>query len=205
MKYLMEHEMAFDAQQLGFPSIQGCHAIVYQTSAGLYGFHVAGGSGDNRWAGNARLFAQFINGHGGTAHSASRLYGASFIGNNQRGYAVSAFSVKEYRRKWKAELVTFSSAIGYSGKISGYDLHKSFAAGNPSAYVEYRVNGDKCDMYVRQWAHGDASPRVANAAPLDHKQKTGGSIENQGITNLANVVSQVNVAGLAQVHKEKLR
>ena len=205
MKYLMEHEMAFDAQQLGFPSIQGCHAIVLQTNTGLYGYHVAGGSGDNLWERNARLFAQFVNGHGGNANTASRLYGASFVGNNQRGYQVPHFQVNEYRRKWKAELVTFASALRYSGTISGYDLHKSFAAGNVSAYVRFTANGDKCDLQVRQWAHGDASPRVANLNTLAHMVKSGGSIENQGLINLANVVNQVNVAGLVQVHKEKLR
>ncbi len=205
MKYLLEHEVAFDDTALGFPSIQGCHAIVFQTAAGLYGFHVAGNSGDERWGPSGTLFSRFVNGVSGGSGTGTRLYGSSFIGNNQRGYKVGQFVEKEYRAKWKAELVAYATALRYTGKISGYDLYKSFTASSASAYVEYRVNGDKCDVSVRQWTHGEHAPKVANRAPLHHMIKGGGSLENQGLIRLTSSVSAVSRTGLTAISKEKLR
>ena len=205
MKYLLEHEVGFDNEVLGFPSIQGCHAVVYQTDIGLFGFHVAGNSGDDRWVPSARIFAQFVNGIAGGMPRGIRLYGATFVGNNARGYSVTAFNLKQYRAKWKPELIAYASALGYAGKISGYDLHKSFAGEATSAYVEFRAQNNKSDLYVRQWRHNEHAPKQANPDGARHKVKEGRSLENQGLTNLANVVSAIGAGVLNNVSKEKLR
>lgn len=200
MKFLMEHEMAFDADCLGFPSIQGCHAIVYQTTGGIYGFHVAGGSANDDWPLNAGVFRQFINDHGGLASPGSRLYGASFIENNQRGY-----SGAKPKQRWIEELVTFSSALGYTGKISGYDLFKSLGA-DASAYVEYRVNGSKCDLYIRKWSRDNDHPTVTDNPDQNiHKVKHKVYGQAPTLKNLDKVVSGVSRDGVTHVHKEKLR
>lgn len=200
MKFLMEHEMGFDANELGFPSIMGCHAVVYQTSAGLYGFHIAGGSGNDQWMENANVFCQFVNGHGGLAHPATRLYGASFVGNNARGYSLPA------KQNWIGELTAIANALNYNGKISGYDLYKLLKDQSSSAYVEYRVNGSKCDLHVRKWGQHEGGARAPNPDPNGHKvkKKMSHSVPPT-LQNLANVVQNVNRTGLQHVHKEKLR
>ena len=197
MKYLMEHEIAFDSTSLGFPSIQGCHAIVYQTPAGIYGYHVAGGSGSNRWPSNARHFAQFVRTHGGLVGRGSRLYGVTYIGNNQRGYSAPA------KTNWKNELVAFATALAYTGKISGYDLDKTLAQGT-SAYVEYIVNGNKCDISIEEWTGPVKPVRTANVNKQDHKGKAG-TMDNPTFVDLVNVVSQVTKNALVKISKEKLR
>jgi len=198
MKYLLEHEMGFDTKELGFPSIQGCHAIVYQTDAGLYGYHNFGGSGDDRFLPRATRFSKFITDHGGGASTATRLYGCSFIGNNQRGYSGVA------KAKWKQELVTFATALNYAGKISGYDLHKTLKAANASAYVEYRMNGSKCDVHIRQWSKNDKPNRVANPDRNGHKLMQAKGF-NLSIVDLATVVTDVDRTNIVKISKEKLR
>lgn len=199
MKYLMEHEMAFDAAALGFPSIQGCLAVVYQTTTGLYGFHVAGGSADTDWPLNAAVFAQFVGAHGGAGLVGTRLYGASFVGNNQRGYGGG-----NAKKKWKDELVTFASALAYTGRISGYDLAKSYT-GNASAYVEYRATGSKCELHIRQWSNAEHPPRIANPDRLAHRAKTKTYGMAPTLVDLQNTVSGVAAGALTHVHKERLR
>ena len=203
MKFLMEKEVGFDPMQLGFPSIMGCHAVVYQTNTGLYGFHIAGSSAGNLWAANANCFRQFVFNHGGLALPASRLYGVSFIGNNRRGYDAPA------KRRWKEELITFANALNYHGKISGYDLTKSYP-GDTSVYVEYRKNGLKCDVLIRQWlrATDPGGPenfvRVVNPQPAAHKiiQR---HLLLANLAELPSVVQNVNRHNLLPVHKEQLR
>ena len=199
MKFLMEHEMAFDSHVLGFPSIQGCHAIVYQTNNGIYGFHNYGGSGDNDFSPRAKLFKNFVNTHGGLGGVAYRVYGSSFIGNNQRGYSGNV------KHKWKQELVEFSTELNFTGRISGYDLHKSFTGANDSAYVEFRVNGNKCDIHVRKWgSHEVPGGNMVNPTPNDHKKRTGPS-NNMIVSPLLNIVTNIPTTGLTKISKKKLR
>lgn len=197
MKYLMENEMAFDDMCIGFPSIQGCHAIVFQASTGLYGYHNAGGSADADFSVRAQLFSRFVNGHGGGV-TGTRLYGCSFIENNQRGYS------GDTAKKWKEELVAFASALRFTGKISGYDLSKSYD-NTTSAYVEYRAHGDKCDLLVRSFDRTNEHPhRIPNQHRLDYKAKSGHRTA-PFLADLTTVVTAVSRANLTQVHKQKLR
>jgi len=198
-KFLMENEMAFDSHMLGFPSIQGCHAIVYQTDRGIYGFHNYGGSGDNDFSSRADLFNNFVSNHGSFGGEPVRLYGVSFIGNNQRGYSGNA------KNKWKAELLEFAQKLNYKGKISGYDLHKSFSGENDSAYVEFQINEAKSDIYIRKWNSGESlGNRVANPSLNDHKKRTGPS-NNMLVSDSPYVFTEISQVGLTKISKEKLR
>lgn len=197
MIYLLEHEIGFDPNCIGFPSIQGCHAVVYQTSAGLYGFHIAGGSANGDWAANANVFRQFIDGHGGLNHPGTRLYGVTFVGNNQRGYSLSV------RDNWKGELQQIASALGYTGKISGYDLFKTLG-NNTSAYVEFQARGPKCKLYIRRWAH-DQTTKVPNTNPDNHKIRIRPPGQVPTLGPLASVITSLDRGQLTHVHKEQLR
>lgn len=194
----MEHEVGFDVNELGFPSIMGCHAIVYQTSIGIFGYHVAGSSRSDLWQPSANGFQAFVQSLGGLNTPGSRLYGVTFSGNNQRGYA------GDKKKSWKAELFTFAKALNYNGKISGYDLSKKYGR-NDSAYVLYRVNGDKCDVFIRKWQ--DAMPNRIGIPP--DQLRTHMFIKKRlgyppALTDLQTIVASVNPGTLNLVHKEKL-
>lgn len=146
MKYLVEHEGGFDAAALGFPSVQGCHAIVLQTAVGLWGYHNAGGSGPDHFAPRSILFQKFINDHFlGDPGKGVCLYGCTFVSNNQRGYAGTP------KNSWKAELKQFAATLGFKGTIRGYDLAQSLTGAHDSAYVEFRRTGGSCNVYIKRW------------------------------------------------------
>ena len=49
MRYVGEREVCYDPNELGFPSIMGCHAIVLVNANGLFGFHNYGGERATDW------------------------------------------------------------------------------------------------------------------------------------------------------------
>jgi hypothetical protein len=203
LKFLLEHQVGFDTAMLGFPSIQGCHAIVFQTSAGIYGYHSFGGSAADKFQPRAQKFREFIENLGNLT-PATRLYGCSFVGNNQRGYAGVPAAT------WRQELVAYASAFNYTGKISGYDLSKTLAGASDSAYVEYRINGTKCDVHIRKWDQfgGDAHPpTVANPSPAEHQKLAikGGVILIEQVANVIDPANGVDRGHLTKVSKQKLR
>lgn len=202
-EFVGENEVAFDPQELGFPSIHGCQAIVYQTNAGLFGYHSYGGSGDDAFQPRATKFAEFVNSHGVAANQATRLYGVAFVGDNRRGYSGQA------KAKWKIELLAYAGALHYTGKISGYDLQKSLPVSSTSAYVEFRKNGQKCDVFIREWTAAEQTTKIAskpNPNPADHRML---KIRNQGkvltLEDIATVGTGVARNNLLQISKIQLR
>ena len=196
MKFMGEHEMAFDGQALGFPSIQGCHAIVYQTSQGIYGYHNYGGSATAAFSVRAARFRHFLQQLGALNTPAYRLYGVSFVGNNQRGYAMN-----DVKGQWKQELTEFANALNYTGKISGYDLYKTFQGANDCAYVEFRANHHKCDLYVRQWMPGQENDVMLGVPPQNHHVRHNGV----NMQNVDRAFTQISRIGVTKVSKQQLR
>jgi hypothetical protein len=202
MRFLGNNEFGFDTQSLGFPSIHTCHAIVFQSAAGVFGYHSMGGQVKQAWDVRATHFAEFVRVHqGGAIPQGTRLYGCAFVcaGGRYKGSAVDA------KRLWKQELVDFASKLQHTGKISGYQINKSinFAqGGHTSAYVEYVINGEKCDVALRQWGDNEhLPPLTANNHRTDHMMmhpKKGPSVKDR-------VVENVNNMNLTSISKEKLR
>lgn len=201
MRFLMEHEVGFDDTELGFPSIQGCIAIVYQTHNGLYGYHSYGGSAADKFKQRAPKFREFVDSAGGVG-GGTRLYGITFVGNNQRGYSGTP------RTTWLEELAEYADKLNYTGKITGYDLCKTLKGSDKSAYVEYVRNGSKCDVSVREWTHAERTSKPArmnNPDVLKHQliQTQGGSTVK--LVQLPTVVTGVDRSGLTRISKEQLR
>jgi hypothetical protein len=195
--YLVEHEVGFDTRLIGFPSISGCHAIVYVTDCGLYGYHNAGGSANADWAGRAQAFLSYVQGHHAFPSPGSRLYGATYVAMN-RGYKIDV----PRKESWRGELTAFATALNFGGKIRGYDL--TDAGFPPSAYVEFRKVGEKCEIWVKKWdpAHGTLGP---NTQLLDVMiLKSNGIARILGQQNLQ-VTKNVTTAGLQHVHSTRLR
>jgi hypothetical protein len=151
MIYLDERQVGFHTSILGFPSIDGCHALVLQTTSGLFGMHIVGGerkpqNADPGWDSRAKAFAAFVRSHfitGDFVH----LYGTCFR-SSKRGY------IDPKLESWKAEMKAHAKALGFRGPVSGFDLAKATGwPGGDSAYVEYRKVFDSCYIAYKPWSH----------------------------------------------------
>ena len=192
MVYLREHEVGFDLEGIGFPSISGCIAIVYRTSNGLYGLHNAGGSAEDKFQERAKKFSEYVTKHFLYSGKGLCLYGSSFVTGNRRGYGGSSA-----KKGWKDEMKTFADALGFKGDILGYDLGKTNMADSASAYVEYNAVEGGCAIEVKQWS--DAGKETGpNLRRLHHKKILGKQ-------ELETVVVAVDDANLTLVTPERLR
>lgn len=190
---LNERELGFDANTIGFPSIDSCMAIVYVTPNGLFGYHNFGGSANGAWADRVNAFSQYFQ-HHFLRGDGSRLYGVTYV--DRRGYSLPALA------SWTGELIAFAAGLGYNGKIRGYNLSGSGIA--PSAYVEFRKFGDKCEMWVKKWADADKT-NGANIDKYNHKiAPTRGGVTVVEDQN-GGIVTAVTNAGLRHVHSTRLR
>jgi hypothetical protein len=180
MIYLSELEVGYDPELIGFPSIDACMAIVYVTDRGLFGFHNFGGDTREKWRLRANKFREFVGNHDYASRAGRRLYGATYLGS--RGYT-------NPQEDWKAELKTFASALGFSGKIRGFNLGQTDI--KKGAYVEFRKIGEKCTVYVDCWdgLNGERGnvrwSKGKNENPLDHKimaTRAGGVITVENTT-----------------------
>lgn len=111
-KFLVEDEVGFDLQHIGFPNLGGCMALVLLTDQGLYGFHITPGNSRK-----APIFAQFIQ-NTGPGGNMRRLYGSCYFQNRYAGKINGMGSLDQ----WKDEMKNIANAIGFQGKVSGYDL-----------------------------------------------------------------------------------
>jgi hypothetical protein len=140
MEYLGEHEFGYSSDRLGFPSILGCRAIVYQTKAGIFGYHNAGGNWDCDWVERSREFAEYVRGHAGGGSPGVHLYVTGATRQPQTGYRSAA--------DWPGEAKAFAKALKFKGPRSGYDIS---TGSDKSVYVEYRRAGNTCILMVCDW------------------------------------------------------
>jgi hypothetical protein len=194
MQYVNMHDVVFDGEAMGFPSLMGCHGIVYSTEVGMYGYHNYGGSATAKFKVRAELFADFVNTHFLHGATGLHLYGCAFVG--RRGYDPVA------AESWKAELKAFAKALGFKGPISGYNLdaHPAWA----SAYAEYRFHQGATSLYVEDWANKQAAwgtntyrsnhrrivDGVRNSAPVQIVEGVDDIITGPAPANLLAVVPQ---------------
>lgn len=200
MRYLSENELGFDANGIGFPSIRGCHAVVYVTSQGMFGVHNFGGADSASWKDRSDAFGVFVHGHANGNATGKSLYGICFAsGNDSRGYGVG-----DYKAVWLGELSKFAAAVGFGGPIYGYDMAKQ--AVPPPVYVEANRVGDTSVVQMKAWHKPDANKDI-NLSPNDHvmmrRNKNGVGYALQATA--ADVVTSVTRTNLKTVYPEKLR
>jgi len=195
MKYLMERETGYDnVEGLGFPSIEGCMAIVYQVSDGIFGLHNYGNSANSQFDTRAKKWSEWVMAHSKGKSPGLALYGVTFARSNARGYSFPPVG------NWKAELKTFAARLGHSGPIFGYDLSLHFKdrTPKPSAYVEFFKQGSGFSIFVREWYKGpkDGFHQTAYVASTDFK--------NLDSTTSKLMTDAVDRSGLARVYPERL-
>ena len=194
MIFLKEREVGYANDAIGFPSIQGCIALVYQMSSSIFGFHNAGNSGSDRFDARAKKWSDYIRAHAHGADAGVCLYGVTFARNNERGYSNVPVS------SWRAELKTFATRLAFTGPLMGHDLSLSVAepGTKPSAYVEFKKEGNGYSIFARVW-HNDARDGVVSgtyAATADYK--------NLDSTTMTKMVTGVDRSALIRVYAERL-
>jgi hypothetical protein len=200
MIYLSENEVGFDTQGLGFPSIRGCHAIVYVTSRGLFGLHNYGGDLARDWPERSEAFKDFVTSHASGDGTGKALYGVCFA-TTQRAYGVGASTQK---LNWTGELTAFADKLGFTGAIYGYDIAgKGFP---PPAYVHVTSAGATCVIQVKPWDKADAG-EGPNPSPADYQMiaRRGSGVGYELKATKANVVISMTTTGLQTVYPAKLR
>jgi hypothetical protein len=202
MRCLIENELGYHASHMGFPSIRGCHAIVFVTASGLYGLHNYGGDNPDQWNDRADAFASFMTTHPGWRGGVTALYGVCFatpVNNSARGYGTSP------KINWKAELSKFAEKLQFAGTIWGYDLAGSGCA--PPCYVDFiNVGNTSCVISAKAWNKDHANPG-ANTHPADHKlmRRPPNGIGYTIQATAPMITKNVSDAGLKVFQPEKLR
>lgn len=192
-KYLNEHQVGFDTSVIGFPNLGDCLAVVLQTNAGLFGFHVTPGN-----ARQSGAFAEFIDEKLGLAGVTTvHLYGSCHWKRRYKGDA---------RTQWQAEMQEIATALGHVGPVSGFDSSswRSGIGTHDTTYIEYRLDGaSRCSVHYKRmskmqvqsaFGSGDAdtglirrdSQRTTDVWNPAFKQ---GAATHTTITSAANVVA----------------
>jgi len=140
--YLCEREIGFDTNEIGFPSVLGCRAIVLATGGGLFGFHLNGVLSDAK----KTAFVNFITNHG-QGNPKRTLYAAS------TGLGLPADH---------AELRAIAADLHYAGPIYWGNL-STISPG--SVYAHFQgVHFTTCGITGRAW--NDAVDNIpANKGP----------------------------------------
>jgi hypothetical protein len=144
MRFLGENEFGFSPSALGFPSISGCRAVVYQNANGLFGFHQASGAHSDKFARFGAKFATFVRDHamGGGAGTSFYIAAKQTAGGS---YSMGAKGMQEHL----SEVQAFTSALGFKGTARSYNLSARWA--HVGVYVEVTATGGVCKMQGNAW------------------------------------------------------
>jgi hypothetical protein len=136
--YLNESQAGCDQSVIGFPHLLVCMGVVLETKAWLYGYHFDE-VGDTQSA--AAAFAHFIQDRGGNTANGVRLYGCA---NWRARYDGGG------RQAWQNEMQTIANALGYTGKVSGFNT--AIIDPQDGTYVEYipEYAQRRCRIYYKR-------------------------------------------------------
>lgn len=145
LRFLGENEFGFSPTVLGFPSISGCRAVVYQTANGLFGFHQASGAHPDKFARFGAKFARFVSDHpqGGDGGGLNFYIAAKQTAGGS--YSTGAKGMQEHL----SEIQAFTSALNFKGTARSYNLSARWA--HPGVYVEVTAVGGSCKMQGNAW------------------------------------------------------
>jgi hypothetical protein len=171
VRFLDTNQVGFDPAALGFPSVQSCQALVYQTDIGLFGFHASSSSLPVHEK-KCDAFALFVQNRS-IAHAGAVV--------NTRGVCVIGV-ITRYERfgdkqgtkdNWGNELTAFADALGFTGNVYGIQV-SSHVDKNESIYVRFDwVANARCKVRYKRWTKMDyyqagvgvGDPERRNLAP----------------------------------------
>lgn len=158
MLQLFNNQMGFRNDVLGFPSVDSCNAIVYQTAQGLCGLHNYGGDSPFQFAARASAFTAFVQqcniGH--TSHG-KHLYSVV----NKRYDP----NVPSYKSDWINEMKAFAQSLKFRGSVHLIKLQKHLDGG--PVYIQYMRNpgGEDCSIGYKMYS------KMSDARAGEHEQK----------------------------------
>jgi hypothetical protein len=146
MHYVGNNHVAFDAQSLGFPSIQSCQAVCLQVAGGLYGFHDYKGSGGAGVdAAKAKAFAGWAQANGtADVDGGVALYG---VVNQAHQYTHDHSGEQE----WKTMLLGVAQELGFDGPIYGVRITAHVGKAD-SLYVRFDLVGNDVRISYKRWS-----------------------------------------------------
>jgi hypothetical protein len=160
---LGNNHIGFDASGLTYPSIDGCHAVMYLTDAGMFGLHNLGGSAPADWDLRADVFKDFVSSHINGGSPGRAIYGVCFAtGKTSRGYGLDNVA----KTTWLAELAAFAKKLEFKGVIYGYDMSQQIH--RPPVTVSYTRTGPTAVIQVKKHNQTDDT-KGANTSPLNHR------------------------------------
>ena len=175
--YLNEAQAGSDANLIGFPHLVICMGVVLQTNAYMYGYHF---DHQDRTAANCVAFANFIAKRRGRVANGVRLYGCGNLALRYEGGG---------RQAWRAEMRLIAGALGYHGRVSGFDT--GIINPQDGTYVEYIPDypQQRCRIFYKRNEKMDidtsavmGSP-VRNMAPFRLNPNTYQMVPKIGILN----------------------
>lgn len=189
---LSEHEYGFSATRLGFPSISACRAIMYQTNAGVFGFHQALGANPSRFDAFATKFANFVAGHPSGGSRGINLYVAAKIGDGS-SYRPGMPGVQEH----VAEMRAIADALQFGGPVLSYDLSYN-REGRLGVFVECILRATHCEIWTNDWVehHDKAHSGPPIGGPGDHVKSRP---QDTGFTAPGSVLLMADSTGAKQV------
>jgi hypothetical protein len=150
MRFLDTNQVGFDPHALGFPSVQSCQAIVYQTDIGLFGFH-ASSSNLLSHTKKAEAFAQYVQNRSMThAPPHGATHGVCVIGVITR---FERFGDKQgTTAHWGDELDAIATQLAFTGPVYGAQV-MSHVGQNESIYVRFDWHANaRCTVRFKRWS-----------------------------------------------------
>ena len=145
MLHLFNNQLGFRNDVLGFPSVDSCNAIVYQTVQGLCGLHNYGGDSPFQFAARAAAFTAFVQ-ECNIGHAAHGKHLYSVI--NKRYDP----NVREYKSDWINEMKAFAQSLKFRGSVHLIKLQKHLDGG--PVYIQYMRNpgGEDCSIGYKKYS-----------------------------------------------------
>jgi hypothetical protein len=135
--YLPEHQVGFDANLVGYPTLGSCMAVALLTTRGIYGFHYTPAP-----IAQVTEFANYITGNMQPGEAARRLYGSCYWPKRYNG---------NRKAQWQTEMRNIAAALNYTGRVTGFDTSStSHTDPDDTTYLEYRKRGNKCGIYYKR-------------------------------------------------------
>jgi hypothetical protein len=139
------NQTGWDAQSIGFHSINGCTGLVVSTEHWLAGWHIGGGAAGD-YAGSGQGKASF---QGSAFLSYLQLINPNpWPAHGLPDGTIQLWNIHSGHTDWRQELQDFAGVLGYHGEARGLDLKSK--VGRDSVDVIVTRNGDHCEIEYKR-------------------------------------------------------
>lgn len=175
MLHLYNNQVGYDRTALGFPSVMGCNAIVYQTPQAIFGLHNYGGTEKSSLVPRADAFRRYVQSTN-IAHEGTGKHLYSVIHGEHRYY-----DKDKYNAEWEDELKAIAQALKHRGPIHLVRVVKHISASTvkDGLYIQFNINKvlGGCSISYKRWSKmqdvkTEKKPVSGNLQELAKRQDT---------------------------------